>query len=103
MCTKCELSLSLFLCFSLPLFEIFGSMYLDAIEHGGSIFVQLYNTKSIPSAASGNRRVKRKIDGERERERESKRRRDERRDRGGMRSIASHCMRMIVRDCYIRR
>lgn len=45
--------------------EIFSNTaYTDAIQRRKSIFVQLYNMKSISSAASGNRReyrVKRKI------------------------------------------
>lgn len=51
--------------------EIFASVaYLDVIERCESIFVQLYNIKSIPSAASENHhRVKRKIRREGEIER----------------------------------
>lgn len=62
--------------------------YLDVIERCESIFVQLYNIKSIPSAASENHhRVKRKIRREGE---------IERKERGEKRSNASHCMRTIV-------
>lgn len=64
--------------------------YLDVIERCESIFVQLYNIKSIPSAASENHRgVKRKIRREGE---------IERKGRGEKRSDASlsHCIRTTV-------
>lgn len=62
--------------------------YLDVIERCESIFVQLYNIKSIPSAASENHhRVKRKIRREGE---------IVRKERGEKRSNAFHYIRTTV-------
>jgi len=64
-------------------------VYLDVIERCESIFVQLYNIKSIPSAASENHRgVKRKIRREGE---------IERKGRGEKRSDAS--LSLHTNDC----